>query len=92
MKKFMAILKWLAIHIGMFLLAVWFFMGVGPKDACRKVHGQLTGYVQSIKSMWGDFSGTAVRLGKKVNKYGFEEADNIRKGKDYYDKYDSRNK
>lgn len=87
MKKFIPILKWLAIHIGAFLLAVWFFMGITPKEACQKVDRQLSGYMHSVRSLWGDFSDASVRLGKKVNKYGLEEANNVRQGKDYYEGY-----
>ncbi len=87
MKKLMIALKWLAIHIGAFLLVVWFFMGINPQEACQKVNKQLSGYVSGVKSMWSDFSDASVRLGKKANKYGLQEAENVRQGKDRYEGY-----
>ena len=88
MKKFMKSLKWLAIHIATFLLLVWFFMGINPQEACQKVNKQLSSYVGGVKSMWHDFTDASVRLGKKANKYGLQEAENVRQGKDYYEGYD----
>lgn len=87
MKKLMRALKWLAIHLGAFLLVIWFFMGINPQEAYQKTSNQLAMYISTIKGGWNDFSDASVRLGKKANKYGLQEAENVRQGKDYYEGY-----
>lgn len=88
MKKFIRFLKWFAIHMGAFLLAVWILMGVSPQKACQDISKQFSSYVHGIKSFWYNFSDASVRLGKKANQYGLQEANNVRAGKDYYEGYD----
>lgn len=87
-KKFGKALSWTVIHVGAFLLIVWFFMGINPYDAWRKTNKQLSGYVYEIRLFWNDFFDASTRLGAKANKYGFQEAKNVMEGKDYYDGFD----
>ncbi len=87
-KKLGKALSWTAIHLGAFLLAVWFFMGITPYEAMRKTSKQLNGYIYDVKSLWNDFFDASSRLGAKANKYGLQEAKDVMAGKDYYEGFD----
>ena len=82
------IIVWLAIHIGFFLVACWFFLGMSPFETYRKTVSQLSGYVREVKYGFHNFFDASTRLAGKANKYGLQEAKDVMAGKDYYEGYD----
>lgn len=86
-KKFKKAFVWLLVHVTGFVLVVWFFMGITPRDTYYKTTTQLSKYVNSVKSSFGLFTDASSRLGAKANKYGLQEAKDVMDGKDYYEGY-----
>lgn len=81
---------WLAIHITGFVVAVWFFLGFNPQQTYTQTIYQLTQYKNVVARQFHLFFDASARLGDKAHKYGLQEAEDVRAGKDYYSDYNKQ--
>lgn len=82
--KFKKIIKALAVHAIEFLAIAWVLLGLNPIEVYDKAKHQLTQYKNITGRQVHLFFDASTRLGNKANKYGLQEAKNVREGKDPY--------
>ncbi len=80
-RKFKNIILWLATHVTEFLIVAWFFLGSSPIETYHKAVHQLTSYKYMVANQFHLFFDASSRLGDKANKYGLNEAKNVREGR-----------
>jgi hypothetical protein len=75
---------WLLIHITQIVVAAWILFGFTPAETYKRTIKQFQSYKYSLQTHLHYFFDASARLGDKANKYGLQEANDVRAGKDRY--------
>ncbi len=87
--KIFKALVWLTVHIIVYVLLTWVFLGIGPKETYHKFIQQMNAYRSGAFTFSSDFATTTSKFGRVANHHLNEASERI-DGIDPYDRHNSQ--